>query len=256
MPAPSLKARATSAARVESHFGGDPLNPHGYRLAIPVGRANRFRLAQLDDYSSLPRRKLPWHPPLTLGLRARVSERDLPGTWGFGLWNDPFGLSLGFGGTAGRLPALPNAAWFFHASQENYLSFRDDKPGHGFLAQCFHSQPFHPLLIPAGLALPFSPKRTRNLLGRIIDEDCARLSIDVTQWHEYRLEWSPQQVAWWVDDMLILESPITPRPPLGLVIWMDNQFAAFRPDGKLQWGLQENPPAWMEIEQLNVDSKN
>jgi hypothetical protein len=253
MPVPSLKARATSAARVEPHFGGDSSNAQGCRLFIPAGRANRFRLAQLDDYSSLPRRKLPWHPPLTLGLRARVSEPDLPGTWGFGLWNDPFGLSLGFGGTAGRLPALPNAAWFFHASQGNYLSFRDDKPGNGFLAQCFCSQSFHPSLIPSGLVLPFSPKTTRRLLNRAIEEDGVRISVDVTQWHEYRLEWGPHGVTWWVDDALILESPIAPRPPLGLVIWMDNQFAAFRPDGKLRWGLQENPSAWMEIEELSVN---
>lgn len=252
MPAPSLKIRATSAARVEPHFGGDSSDVQGYQLAIPAGRANRFRLAQLDDYSSLSRRKLPWHPPLTLSLRARISERDLPGTWGFGLWNDPFGLSLGFGGTAGRLPALPNAAWFFHASQQNYLSFREDKPGNGFLAQAFRSPSFHPLLIPAGVTLPFSPQRTRRSLSQIIAEDSICISVDETQWHAYRLEWSPQRVAWRVDDKLVLESPIAPRPPLGLVIWMDNQFAAFRPDGKLRWGLQENPPAWMEIEKLDV----
>jgi len=253
MSDPSLKAKFTAAAKVEPHFGGGSLELQGYCLTIPPGRANRFRLAQLDDYSSLPRRKFTWQPPMTLGLRARVSEQSLPGTWGFGLWNDPFGLSLGFGGTAGRLPALPNAAWFFHASEQNYLSFRDDKPGNGFLAQTFRSPSFHPLLIPAGLTLPFSTKRTRSLLNRVIDEDSIRLSVDVTQWHEYRLEWGRQRVVWWVDDALMLESPVAPRPPLGLVIWMDNQYAAFKPGGSLHWGLQDNPQAWLDIEDLYVN---
>jgi len=58
-------------------------------------------------------------PPCTFSLHARLSGTDLPGTWGFGLWNDPFGLSLGFGGQAARLPALPQAAWFMHASPPN-----------------------------------------------------------------------------------------------------------------------------------------
>jgi len=248
----SLKARVTAAAKVEPYFGGGSLDTQGYRLVIPPGHAKRFSLAQLDDYSFLPRRKFSWQPPLTLSLRARISEQNLPGTWGFGLWNDPFGLSIGFGGNASRLPALPNAAWFFHASDQNYLTFRDDKPGNGFLAQSFHSPSFHKSLIPAGLALPFSPKTTRRVLSQVIGEDGIRISVDVTQWHAYRLEWSPQQVAWHVDDVPILESPIVPRSPLGLVIWMDNQYAAFRPNGKLRWGLQKNPPAWMEIENLSV----
>ena len=61
----------------------------------------------------------------SLSLSARVSSDSIPGTWGFGLWNHPFGLSIGFGGSPWRLPALPNAVWFFGASEENYLSFRD-----------------------------------------------------------------------------------------------------------------------------------
>jgi hypothetical protein len=35
------------------------------------------------------------------------------------------------------------------------------------------------------------------------------------------------------------------------VVWIDNQFTAFRADGKIQAGLEENPrPAWIEIEWL------
>ncbi|MGZ9235196.1 MAG: hypothetical protein ACXW4E_06695, partial [Anaerolineales bacterium] len=201
---------------------------------------------------------------------ARTSSNSLPGTWGFGLWNDPFGLSLGFGGSPFRLPALPNAAWFFGASQENYLSFRDASTGgldtgrkntaptrpavaNGFLAQTFRSPRFHPLLIPAGLALPFSGKTTRRFMGKVIGEDGVRLSVDPTQWHRYGLDWREDRVAFAVDDASVFESPVSPHPPLGLVIWIDNQYAAFTPEGRIGFGVLANPePAWLEVKDIDV----
>ena len=224
----------------------------GWRLEIPRGDAQRYRLAQLDDYFRLPRRKYP-HESLTIDLRARVSSRSIPGTWGFGLWNDPQAVSVGIGGAPFLLPALPNAAWFFNASEENYLSFTDDRPGSGFLAQAFRAPGFHPLLVPAGLALPFSRRATRKMLGKIIDEDAAALSVDSTAWHRYKLEWSPVRSVFWVDGALVLESGVSPRSPLGLVIWIDNQYAAFTPSGKIRFGVLENPePAWLEIKDLQL----
>lgn len=240
-----MKARTTPGAKVEK------LN-NGYLLRIPEGDSSAYRFAQIDDYFGLSRSKFPHHS-LTLSLRAKASGISLPGTWGFGLWNDPFGTALGFGGKRWQLPALPNAAWFFSASQQNYLSFTDEKPAQGFLAQSFHSPKFHPILIPTGLAFPFSRKATRKLLSKVIDEDSVALSVDVTHWHGYRLEWSEKRVAWYVDDALVFESPVSPNPPLGLVIWIDNQFAAFPPNGKIGFGVLENPePAWIEITDLSL----
>jgi len=188
--------------------------------------------------------------PLRFSLSARTSSESLPGTWGFGLWNDPFGMSLGFGGNPFRLPALPNAAWFFGASEENYLSFKgassslhpaQHEAANGFLAQVFRAAKFHPLLIPAGLALPFSRKTTRRLLGRIINEEGIALSVDVTQWHSYRLEWREERVTFEVDGVQVLESPVSPNSPLATIIWIDNQYAAFTPAGKIGFGVLENP---------------
>ena len=160
----------TPGASVEEISPGE-----AYRLSIPAGAANKYRLAQIYDYAQTPRSQFPLQAPLRLSLAARTSSESIPGTWGFGLWNDPFGMSFGFGGNPWRLPALPNAAWFFGASQENYLSFKGASPSlrstpreaaNGFLAQVFRAAKFHPLLIPAGLALPFSRKMTRRLLGQ------------------------------------------------------------------------------------------
>jgi len=274
-----LIPRYTPGAKVEEISGGE--HHKAYRLSISAGQAHKYRLAQLDDYPQLKRSQFPWRSPLTLTLSARTSSDSLPGTWGFGLWNDPFGLSLGFGGNRLRLPTLPNAVWFFGASKENYLSFKGGQPqgsvptfaANGFLAQVFRSPRFHPLLIPAGLALPFSRKRTRRLMGKIIEEDGINLSserslapsaldafgsalytkINVTQWHRYRLDWRENGVSFEVDDVQIFESRVSPNPPLGLVIWIDNQFAAFTPAGKIGFGVLENPePAWLEIKDIDV----
>lgn len=262
-----LKSRYTPGAHVEEISRE---SAH-YHLSIPSGAANSYRLAQLDDYAKLARNKFPLRPPLTLTLSARASSASIPGTWGFGLWNDPFGLSLGFGGEAWRLPSLPNAVWFFGASKENYLSFRDDKPAQGFLAQTFRAPKFHPSLITAGLALPFSRIKTRRVLSQVIEEDGVNLwsvgtgsstvqpqavgvqsrSVDPTQWHRYRLDWSLKRVSFEVDNVQVFESNVSPNSPLGSVIWIDNQFAAFTPEGKIGFGVLANlEPAWLEVKEI------
>jgi hypothetical protein len=224
---------------------------NGFRLTVSSGGHKSYQLAQYDDYANLTRKEFPHRLSLNLSLRARASAPSLPGTWGFGLWNDPFGMSIGFGGNPLRLPALPNAVWFFHASRESYLSF-SDMPGNGFLAQAFRSPAF-PLggLAKVGVTFPFSRRKARAAMSEIVAEDGIRLGVDVTEWHGYRLEWGPERSAFWVDEALVLETSVSPRPPLGLVLWIDNQFAAWRPDGKIGFGVLENTePAWLEIKDL------
>jgi len=262
-----LIPRFTPGANVD-----EILRDSSYRFTIPSGKANNYRFAQLDDYTQLRRGRFPHHDGLSLKLYARVSSDSIPGTWGFGLWNDPFGLSFGFGGNPFRLPALPNAIWFFGASEENYLSFKDVTTGgrvgqspyrdhtaptvaaNGFIAQTFRSPKFHPLLFPAGIALPFSRQMARQMLGKVIGEDGVALSVDVTQWHRYSLEWRETRAIFEVDKVRVFESPVSPHSPLGLVIWIDNQFAAFTPEGKIGFGVLANPePAWLEIKELEID---
>ncbi|HCK66803.1 MAG TPA: hypothetical protein DHW49_11120 [Anaerolineae bacterium] len=240
-----MKSRTTTGASIDK-------TEKGYILRIPSGDSSAYRFAQIDDYFGLARKNFPHHS-LTLSLRARTSAFPLSGTWGFGLWNDPFGMSLGFGGNKFRLPTLPNAAWFFGASKENYLSFQYDYPANGFIAQSFRSPKFHPYLILAGLAFPFRKIQTRRYLSEVIVEDSCALSVDPTQWHDYKLEWNQERVIWYVDDNKIFESSVSPKPPLGLVIWIDNQFASFTPDGKLSFGVLENQESWLEIADLELN---
>jgi hypothetical protein len=227
------------------------MTENGWKLEIQKVKYSGYQDAQLDDYGLLPRRQFP-HQSLSLTLHARSSSISATGTWGFGLWNDPFGLSLGFGGKPFRLPALPNAVWFFYASQANYLSFTDGKPAQGFLAQTFRSPRFHPLLLLAGLVFPFSGKTTRTLFSKVVEEDSAALRVDVTQWHRYRLEWGAKHTAWYIDDTLVFKSLVSPHPPLGFIVWIDNQYAAFTPEGKIAFGVLEGSAEWLEIENIVI----
>lgn len=233
----------------------------GWRLSIPSGNENKYRLAQLDDYTGFTRKTFSHSHPYSMHLKARVSGENLPGTWGFGLWNDPFGFSLGFGGKKIRLPALPQTAWFMHASPPNWLSLKDndsfgtDKmiPGNGFFCGTFRSLTLPSILFfPALLGLPlveFRPasKYFRSLVGKIINQDAFHLGVDVTQWHEYSLSWLDDHCLFQVDGNDVLNTPISPHARLGFVLWIDNQFAAWTPNGRLGYGTLENEAAWLEI---------
>jgi len=249
----------TSALHVRQNGGGQvtECGVNGWRMEIPPGPVGVYRWAQVDDYCHLPRSRFLWQAPGGFELRARVSSNDLPGTWGFGLWNDPFNFNLGIGGSARRLPSLPNAAWFFYAGAPNYLAFRDTHPGSGFLAATF-SSPLIPAvgLAPATLSLPFlaiAPfaRLLRRAASTLIGEDAVLIKYDPTDWHTYRLDWTSHHARFIIDQDEILSTPVSPRGKLGLVIWIDNQFAAFLPSGKLLSGTSINSDAgWLEIKDL------
>ena len=235
------------------------LGENNWRLEIPAVLNHHYRLAQLDDHSMNRRSSFPWRAPLSFRLQARVSGENLPGTWGFGLWNDPFSFLLGYEGGVSRLPALPDAAWFFHASPHNYLSFRNDLPANGFLAATFSSTKIPTAVLALaspilGLTLiPGAAQWVRRLLRYFVKQDTAQVDACLTDWHAYRLEWDVGQVRFYMDELEIMQTNIIPRPPLSLVIWVDNQYAALPPTGRLRYGYLPNPePAWLEIRDVRL----
>jgi hypothetical protein len=162
-------------------------------------------------------------------------------------------------GTARRWPALPNTAWFFHGSPPNHLSLRDDIPADGFFAGTFQSGqlptglylfgiPFLPLLL-----WPIAARGLRRLARGFIRQAGHRVETDPRQWHTYTIDWQSGQVVFLVDGQVILSTPLAPRAPLGLVVWIDNQYASLGPDGKFGYGTLANPEeAWLEIKDLQV----
>ena len=229
------------------------------RLEIPARSKRGYRIAQLDDHRMGRRRDFRWKPPLTMSLQARVSTQDLPGTWGFGFWNDPFSFLLGSEGAINRFPTLPDAAWFFHASPQNYLSFRNDLPANGFLAATFKSTRIPVLLlalVSPGLLLTLLPgtaQLVRKALRRVIQQDATLIRTDETAWHTYNIVWDTDQVSFRLDGMEILRTMIAPHAPLSLVMWVDNQYAALPPRGGMRYGTLTNPqPAWLELRDFSI----
>jgi hypothetical protein len=231
-----------------------------WRLEIPAGAERCYRLAQLDDYSSLARRSFPWVAPMNFELRARASAGVIPGTWGFGLWNDPFAMGVLTSVRGFRLPILPNAAWFFFASAPNYLSLQDDLQAQGWLAATFCSPDrIYPLLalgVPAITLLIFPPaaRLLRRLASRIIKQDMFSLNVQTTDWHTYSIDWQVEEVSFRLDGEMAFKTSVVPNAPLGLVLWIDNQYAAFPPTGRIQYGkLANTESAWIEIADLKVN---
>ncbi|HEY3310053.1 MAG TPA: hypothetical protein VGK00_00300 [Anaerolineales bacterium] len=250
-----LRAHATRGAIVEQTAAG-------WRLQIPGGAGGQYRLAQLDNYAGLKRKLFPNYYPAELNLACRASASELPGTWGFGFWNDPFAFSMGLRGMARRLPALPNACWFFNASAENHLSFHDGFAGNGFLTQCFRGVNLPTrVLLPGAIGAPLLwvrivSKLARKFIGKLIAEQSRTLDLDVTTWHDYHLSWEKDVVSFGMDGTEIFRSTVSPQGPLGVVIWIDNQYAAWTPRGKIGMGtLAQAAPAWIEVKKVELKTR-
>lgn len=249
----SLTSRNTTNSIAEVDSDGHLI------LTIPGGHKGKYRWAQFDDYLHRLRRNFEWQFPCRLTLMARCNNPQHAGTWGFGFWNDPFNTNLGISGSVRRLPALPNCAWFFYASKHNYLSFHDSLPAQGFLAATFSSPRLPPLLL--GLGFPFIPlmfnkhfaKLARKVFGVLIRQDASQIQMNVGEWHSYGIDWGKHRVVFTIDEKIILETSIHPHGRQGLVIWVDNQYAAFPPDGKLLFGtLATAESTTLEIKDLII----
>ncbi len=231
-----------------------------WHMELPSQRKRGYYLAQLDDHGAGRRRDFHWKPPLILRLQARASAQNLPGTWGFGFWNDPFSFLLGSEGAVRRLPALPDAAWFFHASPPNYLSFRDDLHAQGFLAATFKSTPISALLLALTtpfIALTFIPgaaQWVRKVLRRLIQQDAILIRTDEAAWHTYEMDWHNDLLSFRLDGMELIHTQVAPTGPLSLVLWIDNQYASLPPRGGLRYGtLPTREPAWLEIREFSIN---
>lgn len=253
----SLSPLELGGGRVETHCDEEGRG-HG-KLVIPATRS--YADAQLDDHRHLSRAQFPHRPPFRLSLRARTSISEPPGTFGFGLWNDPFSLSLGQEGTARRLPAAPQALWFFYASPPADLELVPGVPGQGWKAASLCSRPVPPLLLAPLAASAVVAGRVPSL-RRIVFSRAkrfyraaeTRLPADPCSWHHYEIDWELDSAEFRVDDRLVLSTPCTPVPPLGLILWIDNQYAVASPRKGFGFGvLAVDSDQWLEITDLEVE---
>jgi hypothetical protein len=224
------------------------------RFVVEAATASDLSDAQIDDYHLRPRDRLPWRPPLRMEVRARASHAssELLGTAGFGFWNDPF---TGQGDVA----ASPNNLWFFFASPPSDMALAPGVPGRGWKGATLNSGQVSPLALSLGNLLLRVPGLERLLVraAQGMVRACERLldDVDITQWHEYELEWQEERAIFRVDGGEVLSAPDPPTMPLGFVAWMDNQWAIMRPDGEIAFGLVDVPQRqWLELAHVRIES--
>lgn len=237
------------------------LDDRSFRMelpALPRGYAD----AQVDDCKRRRRSQLAWSPPANLTLRARASHPAPPGTLGFGFWNDPFGLSLGGAGGRQKLPAAPQAVWFFYGAPPNDFSFVAGGAGAGWKAVSLRAPNFPSMLFVPGAMLaflagnvPLIRQRVVRAVVKAVEAAEAELNVPLTEWHTYRLLWEAGRVICEVDGMPVLEAPVAPRGPLGFVAWIDNQFAVLSERTGIRFGVvPTTASAWLEIADLEIRS--
>jgi len=230
-------------------------------MHLPAGCA-RYADAQIDDHCTLPRSQFRWSPPLRMTLQARVSCSPAQGTFGFGFWNDPFALSLGQSGAARRLPATPHACWFFYGAPPHNLALTPGVEGSGWKAQtlCGPSLPGI-LMLPAAagaLLLTHIPGLRKPLVRLgvgMLSADEHILDTPLEDWHSYQIDWKQDEVTFSVDDAIVLRSNISPRPPLGFIAWIDNQYAVVSPEHGIRFGVRPtHAPCSLFLQDLHIDS--
>ncbi len=225
------------------------------RMSFPSACQGRYTDAQIDDYTMLRRSAYPWKPPLRMTIRARSSSPTnvLRGTAGFGFWNNPFSLQ-------GDILALPESIWFFYASPPSNMALVPGISGWGWKAQVVHTVSLRSLasVLPMTVATAFGRLTGNTLLAshwmqRMAGAHEALLSVDMTKWHTYILEWRSDQAFFWVDEKLVLQTSQPPTRPLGFVAWLDNQYAIATPDGIKRFGTVNSGPQWLEMDFVKIE---
>lgn len=193
--------------------------------------------AQIDDHPNLKRSEFSNQAPLKLKIEARLKCDGTPkGTAGFGFWNDPFLM------TDTKAPTLPKAAWFFWCSEDSNMQLAQDVPGYGWKMAVIDAWnwPFLALIPTTPISIPLMwIQSIRRLLWPVAQKamKCQEKLCPVSffDWHTYELHWQHDKVFFHIDDKLEFSAP-APKGPLGLVIWIDNQFMRIDPRAMMKHG--------------------
>ncbi|HEX9037786.1 MAG TPA: family 16 glycosylhydrolase [Ktedonobacterales bacterium] len=262
---PRLATVLTNTARIEQTAGA-------LRLAVGPTSAGAYCNAQLDDYHQRRPRNYLWRPPTLLRVRMRASHPASPahppsddararasdylrGTAGCGFWNASLSL-------AGGPPRPPEAIWFFAASPPSNMALTPGVPGFGWKAQVVHAHRLAALAAVPPLAatalwsrISGDERAAARWLNRLTGAHEALLDPvagSLSEWHDYEIEWTPEQARFRVDGRDVLEATRPPSGPLGFVVWIDTQYAIVTPRGTLRFGSLATNEQWLELASLSI----
>lgn len=265
--------RLVALARNGYAVGGGRVLELSDRVRLEIGPCDgaSYADAQLDDYRPEPstqlgteqgRRRDRWtfrhSPPLCLHVRARFSHApsSMVGTAGFGFWNDPVGM------TGRPRMRLPQAVWCFMAGPPSRMPLVLDEPGYGWRAAVLAPRPLSVMAVIGTAPLLAASMTVRPLARRVWPWLRRRLRLaggelphDVyatTDWHDYTLDWRADGVTYWVDGVQVARHAVSPPGPLGLVIWIDNQFLVATAGGSLHGGVVACGRQWLEVAALEL----
>ncbi len=222
------------------------------RLIVEGAVAGELSDAEIDDHRTAPRWNLKWKPPVTLTVRARFSHPagEIAGTAGFGFWNDPFDW-------VGNVESPPNALWFFYASPHSDMAFVRGVPGQGWKAGMLNGGRADRLTMAIGnfiFRIPGMSKLVFAIAQTRLNAAEQVLTADMTEWHDYVLEWGKREAIFRVDGQEVLRAANPPSVPLGFVAWVDNNATTMGP-GK-QFDFQRVAVArrqWMELAYVRIE---
>ena len=183
-------------------------------------------------------------------MRARWSHaaHSLVGTSGFGFWNDPW--------APGGFAVPPAWVWVAHYSPPSHVALTPAGPGHGPRGAVLTSPPVGRLGLALGnlaLRLPGVGRLAVAAAGRVVQAADVPLLHDLRDWHDYAVLWETHGVDFWVDGEPVGQVPASPAGPLGFVAWIDNQWAALRPDGTAAGGYLAAPAGqWLELASITI----
>lgn len=240
---PSLQPYLVGAAELEKI-------DDGVRFILDGAQANEYSDSQLDDFHGRGREAYLWRPPVSLKVQARFSHEQaaLRGTAGFGWWNVPFR-----GDQVADVTVGPQVLWFFFGSPPSNLAASPGWAGHGWFAQGLNVPTYPPWFMTLGmlaLRLPLLNRlahRAATQATRATEQPLPNL--DITQWHDYRIDWKRTHADFWLDNQRILRTTTPSKGPLALVLWMDNQWATLDGNGGL---LSVSGRQWMELRGVEI----
>jgi hypothetical protein len=142
------------------------------------------------------------------------------------------------------------------------MALAEGVPGHGWKASVIRSAAIPSLLLLPGAAvgaalaqIPILRGSTMRLARRFVRAQEKILDADLDSWHEYRMEWKAEGVNFLVDGELVHAASLSPRSPLGLVIWIDNQYLIASPKGGFRFGtLKTEAEQRLEVEDLAIET--